>query len=419
MVRETLSKIFSSRVFYIVFSLLVSIALWMFYEIQENQIQYHRVSEIPVVRQNEEVLGDRNLLISSISPENVTITFRCPRSMVSKLRKDTLSAVIDLQNITSRGYKTLRYDIAYPSGIEREMISVESRPVDQISLFIDWIFSNQVRVAAPYTGGAAEGFLTDPVEITPPRITVSGPEEVVLRVNEARVSIVRENLTTTFTENMPFILYDVDGNELSEDILNKLTISEDTVHINIPVREIKDIPLEVDFIYGAGATTQNTIYELNPTYITIVGDPEAVRDINSINIGTVDLTSREYSDTFSFPIRLPNNVTNMSGETEASGYYEIRGLSMKYLSIPNTRVHLLNEPAGYVTEVRSQSIDVRIRCRPENYEYITEANIRIVADLKDLGPGPQRVSARVSVDGFENAGAIGTYMVYIAILRDI
>ena len=418
MVRELFSKIFSSRAFYIVFSLLVSIALWMFVEINENQIQTHTVPGVRVVRLNEQVLNDRNFLVSSMDPETVELTFKCPRSLVQRLNKDTLSVQIDLASITSRGNKILRHEIVFPTGLNVSEVIVESSSVGQISLYIDRIYSKPVRVSAPYTGGVSEGFIADPVEITPREIMVYGPAEVVSRVGAAQVRIVRENLTTTFTENLGFVLLDVDGEELDDALLDQLTVSEETIHINIPVRMQKEVTLTVDLGFGAGATSQNTTFEITPRTIIIAGDPEDVRDLNTINLGTIDLTRFEYTDTVAFPIAIPNNVTPLSGETEARVMVEVKGLTMRYLSVSNTRIHYVNEPSGHTAEIRTQSLDMRIRCRPEDFEEISETNIRIVADLRELGPGTQRVPARVYVDGIDGAGAIGNYMIMVAIIRE-
>jgi len=275
-----------------------------------------------------------------------------------------------------------------------------------------------VRVDVPYTGGAAEGYLIDQTEFSPREITVQGPANVVSRVDTARVNVLRENLTTTYTDDLGFTLLDENGDELDESLLSQLSFSDERIHVNIPVRVVKDVALTVDLAYGSGATSSNTIYEVDPPVIIIAGDPEDARDFNTLNLGTIDLTRFEYSDTFAFPIAVPNGLTNISGETEALVLVEVKGLVMKFLSVSNASIHYINEPNGYDVEIRTQSLDVRIRCRPEDADSITDANIRVVVDVKDLGQGTQRIPAMVRVDGIEGeAGAIGNYSVIVSIIK--
>ena len=59
---------------------------------------------------------------------------------------------------------------------------------------------------------------------------------------------------------------------------------------------------------------------------------------------------------------------------------------------------------------------VTVRAPSDVLPRITANNIRVVADLSSLAdsaPGRYRVSANVYVDGFDSAGAVGTYSVYV------
>ena len=418
MIRRILGKIFSSKAFYIVFSLLVSIALWMYVEISENQTVSIPVVGVQVVCLNEDLLNDRNLLISSMTPETVNLEFECPLSLTSKLTRDALSVVIDLANITTSGPQTLRYEIIYPAGLDEKQVSV-TRSVNLISLYIDRTSWKNIRVDVPYRGGAAEGFMNDPPDYSPREITIYGPAEFLSSVNSARVSVARESLTTTFNEDLTFTLLDEDDEPVDADILDKLTYSDEKIHVTINVRMMKEVPLNVDRVTGAGATDQNTRVTIDPLTIIIAGDPEEVRGFNSINLGTIDLTRFEYSDTYSFPIIVPDYFDNISGETQARVLVEVLGLGMRYLPVSGSSIHLINEPVGYIVEIRTLSLDIRIRGRQEDLDNITEANISVVASLADLGPGTQRVPARIHIDGIAaDVGAIGTYNIVVAILRE-
>ena len=420
MIRKRLSMIFSSKVFFIVFSVLVSFVLWMYVEINLNQLQQYPARDVKVVRLNEEVLSDRGLLISAMNPETVNFSFECTRSVAQKLNNTPITVEIDLATLdsaTSRGYTTIGYDIVYPAGVDSSQVSIVSRSVSRIMLYIDKIESRQIQVNVPYRGGTAEGYIQDPIEFSPQTITVSGPAEVVSRVDKARVNIIRENLSSTYTEDLPFTLYDEEGEELDEALRNQLTLSDDTIHVTVPIRVTKEVALTVELNPGSGATRENTVVTIVPPTVLIAGNPDDVRDLNNINLGTIDLTRFDYTNTFNFPIVIPNNVTNISGETEASIFVEVLGLEIRHFSISS--LYTTNEPIGYTADIRTQSVDVRIRGRAEDMENLTEANIRVVASLTDVGPGTQRVPARVIIDGIDgDVGAVGNYNITVSIARE-
>ena len=418
---ERVAKIFSGKAFFITFSVLVSIALWMYVEINENQMQTHIVRDVPVVRQNIEVLNDRGLLISSINPEYVTLTFECPRSVAARLTNTTLSVAIDLTGVSTRGNTTLPLDIIYPSNVDENSINLLSRTVNRISLYIDRLESRPVPVEVIYRGGAAEGYLQDPPEFSPQAITVSGPAETVSQVSKARVLIDRENLTATYTDEHKITLLDEDGEELSEILRDQVSLSDDMIWVNIPIRVVKEIVLTVERNYGSGATADNTLVTITPQTIMVAGEPEDIRDFNSIILGTIDLTRFEFTDTQAFKIVMPNNVTPISGENEALVMVEILGLEIRHFSVSNSYIYVTNVPSGFVPVIGTQSVDVRIRGRAEDMVNLTEANIRVVVNAADENTGStQRVLARVIVDGIDPniVGAIGNNYVTYALIED-
>ena len=417
--RKVFSKVFSSRVFYIVFSLLVAIALWMYVELAENPNLDHSVPGVEVVFVNHDLLRDRNFIISEKSPETVRLIFNdCPRSLIRRLNNSTVTVTVDVANIARTGYEWLPFEIDLPQGINRGMFSSITRSVEGITLSIDRLYERSFTVDARYTGGAAEGYIAGDVEISPPAIMIDGPESVVAQVSKVWIPINRESLSATLTEDFPFILLDENDEELSEELLEMLTFSQNTIRVTIPIRMMKIVALGVNLIDGAGATEQNSIISINPPNITVSGDPEDLMNLNTHFLGTIDLSRFTSIHTEMFTIALPNNLISESGESQAIVDVEVVGLETLVLSVSNPRV-VNAPPDDYSVTVITQSHDVRLRGKAEDLENITSANIRVVADLLDLGPGQHQVPARVYIDeDAGDVGAIGDYRVTVRITRE-
>jgi len=409
MVKRISSKIFSSRVFYVIFALLVSIALWMYVEITEYTDEHWEVSNIPIVFLNEDVLRDRGLLISSQDPQSVTIVFETSRNTGSKLLvPGAVTVEVDLRNITSTGLANISYVISYPSDVDRNSIEPVSSSVNRISIMVDRLWSVSVPVIVNYRGGtASEELVAEEEEYEPRWITIAGPEEILSQISYAYVPIPRENLSATFNEELGYVLFDADDEELTESMLEPLSYSHDAVLVKVPIRQVKEIPLFVDIVHGAGTTDANTILSYTPQYITISGDPEVIREINNLRLGTIDMTSfaRE-SNTEAFPVIVPDPIRNLSGETECIVLVEVRGLGIRYYVTQNLQV--INTPPGHIATIRTQSLDVRVRGREEDLEHISWTNIRVVADLRDMNTGTSFLPARVYIDGIDaDVGAVG------------
>ena len=117
----------------------------------------------------------------------------------------------------------------------------------------------------------------------------------------------------------------------------------------------------------------------------------------------------------SFTITVPNDVENLSGETTATVQVEV--LNMATARISATNITTRNAPENNEVNIITQSLDVLLR-GPENLlGNITSDNIRIVADLSELGgaTGTMSVSAKVYIDGYSDVDAIGTYRISVEV----
>ena len=438
--RNVLNRIFSSKAFYIVFSVIVAIVLWVFVEITENQVQSVIIPDIPVVFVGDEVLRDRGYFVSSQSPQTVRITFDASRAAAATLSgsEGEFMVQIDVSRITpphERAFSTLAaYEVIYPEGFDQNQVTITSQSVERISLFIDILTSRQIRVEAPYTGGtASDEFIVESTIVEPSIITVHGPGDMISRISSARVRIPHENISMTVVDDLPFVILDDDGEELelepeefSQLFFSSNDMPIDAIRVTVPVSMTKLVPLSVEIMPGAGASRDNINITYNPTEVQLSGDPDILRALNSIELGTIDLTRFELSTTEQLPIIIPNDIINESGQTQATVLIEVRGLEIDYYSVEN--LHTINAPPNYDVVLITQSVDPRVRGRREDLDILAELmleggqNIRVVADLTDLGPGTTRLPSsrvRIFIDGVDvDIGAVGDYRVSVRITED-
>ena len=409
-VKEKLSKAFSSRVFYIIFSLLASFAIWLYVAYAENPDVSTGISGIRVELRNADYLTDRGLVVTYVSSDTLSLRFLGKRNVVSVLSSDNITASLDLAEIKRAGTYSLPYRVHYPINVAESSVSVTARSTDTIVVVVDNLVKKDIPVRGVYDGGVAEGYRAEPMEITPSVITVSGPQEIISRIDHARVNILRENISKTVDESVGVILMDENGEEVRSDFV---TLSQSTVEVIIPVVMVKDVPLTVNLTPGAGADERNTVLTISPSYVTLSGDAETLNALNQIVLGTIDLKSFAVSTTQRFSIAIPNNTQNLTGMMEATVTVSVEGLETR--RIQTTTIQTTNETEGYHYAIITQSLDVLLRGKADDVEEVDPANVRVVADLSALGAtvGTYTVPAKVYVDGKENVGPIGSYTVTV------
>ena len=413
-----IDKIIRSKTFYIVISCIASVILWMYVASYENTTQSVTLSGLEVKYiGGEDILQDRNLLVTDKDVQDVTLTLLVKRSLVSQLNNDTVHVSVDLRDIRSSGDYDRVYTISYDN-VDEEDVIVTRRVPEYMKVKIDRMDVNpEVVVRGVFDGTVAEGYMREPIIYSPETIEVSGPESVISRIAYAKVVIDREELTRTVSGVAEFTLVDSDGQTIeSADI--KTSVTE--IQYTIPIVMMKDVGLTVNLLPGGGATEDNAVVRIDPPTVSITGDAELLSGINQLQLGTIDLASFALSTSETFAIVLPNGVNNLSGEKEATVTVSIKGLETK--RVITTNIDFINVSEGYKARSITQYKEVMIRGPKEIIDLIDKDNIRIVGDLTDIGNAVGRYSVPTTVEilGYREAGVVGdNYNVVVSLELDV
>ncbi|MDR2591111.1 MAG: hypothetical protein LBC71_09030 [Oscillospiraceae bacterium] len=417
MFQEKLKRIYT-KIIYIVFALVVSAALWLYVEITENEIVTTSVTNIEIVLRNEDILNDKGMLVQRILTENVWLTFEGTRSDIALLRAPgAVSIEVDLATISSTGATGLVYTEILPQNLSNNF-EIIGRSTSRVTLVVDRWLERRIEVRVNFTGGTASYELTaESPEFDPHIITVRGAEETVSKISYVLVTVLRDNLASTLTDDYEFVPFTEDDEELDAELLESIWFSQETIRVTIPVRELKHVPLSVALSHTNSTTDSNTSVRITPESVLVSGDPEIMRDLNNIPLGTIDMLRFGQTTTEAFPIILPNHVTNISGETEALVQVEVLGLSIGFRSITN--FDTINVPPGLRAEILTQSLDIRIRGLESDILLVTPMNITVIADLSDVSTGTMSLPARVYILGSAgNVDVVGDYRLTVTVLND-
>ena len=106
----------------------------------------------------------------------------------------------------------------------------------------------------------------------------------------------------------------------------------------------------------------------------------------------------------------------LSGETTATVSIAFTGLSTSYFNVSN--LSCINVPEGFNATIMEQTSVINVRAPGDVLSQVSANNIRVVADLTDVTATPGttttvRVPAAVYVDGFDAAGAVGDYTLFV------
>ena len=413
---KKLRVILDSRIFWLIVSLLASVAIWIYVTSEETEDFKTTFRNVQIEVVGEDTLrSSRNLIVTDLNTSSVTVEITGPRRIVAPLDSEDLIAQVDVSKLTRAAYTTLKYDIIYPNSVDERYITEEKKTPEYVNFTVSQLTSKQVQSRGGFEGRSAEGYTAEMPVFEPSTITVSGPEAYLKDVDYAYVSFGQNVVAdTTYSVDAAYTLMDKNGNPVSTEYLS---CDPDVVRATLPILQVKSVGLGVDLIEGAGATKDNTKVTIEPSSITLAGDSSILGGVNRITLGTIDLTDFASTFTETYPITIDNELRNVTGVTEAKVTIEVVGLTTKSFRVSN--LSYIGAADGTNVELLTETLDVVIRGTEEQLEMIRAENIRAVADLTDFkdSTGSYMPNAKIYVDGVTDVGAIGVYAISVEIRK--
>lgn len=414
--KTKMRKLYNSRAFWVIISLIASLTIWVYVSSIETEEFKQTFRGVRVELVGETLLRDsRNLVITDMDTSTVTIEVVGPRRIVAGLNPDRIYAQIDVSKLSRSAYTSQQYAVIFPDGTDTGSLSVTRKIPETVNFLVSSQTTKSVQVRGSFDGSIAEGYTAETPVFDPATITLTGPEAYLRNVEYAWVSFAKENVDSTYEVETGFTLMSADNTPCST---TGISFSQDVVTATLPLLTLKEVNLGVNLIEGAGATSENTKITIEPETVVLAGDSKLLAGMNKIILATIDLTDFSSTFTETYMIPIDNELKNTTGVTEAKVTLEIVGLETKSFRVTN--IECINVTEGFRAEIITQSLEVKLRGSPESLAQIRDENIRAVADLQDVNEstGTYMPKVRIYVDGFTDVGALGENTISIEIERE-
>ena len=364
--------------------------------------------DIPVSFQGEAILEDRRLMVVSEKP-TVTLTLNGNRAELNKLDNTKITIRVDLSKIDGPGIHDLSYNVYYPGDIPSNAFTVQSQYPGMVKVEVERRVTKEIPVVAEFKGAVKTDYIVDveEMELDYEMITVTGPASVVDQISQARISVDLEGRSNSFSESHRFTLCN-DQNQPVDAEMVEVNVTE--VNVTMYIKAVKEIKLVYTVLEGGGATEKTSTITIDPVSIKVAGNENALKDLDELNLGTVDLSTMLADTKIVFDIKLPEGITNLSGVTEAVVSVSFPDLMVKKFTI--SRFTAVNVPEGMDVEFITQELVVTVRGPKELVRKMNGGHITIKVDFTDAKLGSNTYAATVVISSnFSKVGPVGTYRV--------
>ena len=358
----------------IVICALASVCIWFYVMSVDSPIYEETFSSVPVELKMGSGEGS-NSDYSAISGTGnvIEVTLKGRKTILNALKAEEIEAYVDVSNVGAAGRSSYSVVLEPPSGT----VIVDYYP-KEVSVYMDRRTSKQIPVHVElqdYT--YPEDYILD-IRPSVETVTVTGPETELELIEEARVIISPGPITGSSVNAGSVQLVKQDGSEVSRYVTSDVT----NINVNIVVYLEKDIPLK--FAYVHGYYNDDTVsVKINPEVIPVKGTKERLDQMTEILVATIDETQIQGDGVYYYNLTPPEGIEVLEAyDRVAVTINHAADYAQRTIQVTDIRTE--NVPDGKTVDVLAEAISVQLRGVVNKLYALTEEDVYLVIDMKNL-----------------------------------
>jgi YbbR domain-containing protein len=367
---------------------ILAVIVWVSAVIASDPNEEHTLArQVPI-----EIIGqDPNLQIMGDVTRDVSLNLRAPASVWNLLNNDqqSVTAKVDLSNLGAG-----EHNVPVQVQIIPHLVRLISQDPTQITINLDSIATQVFPVNLIVTGNPPVGYQTQTTQLTPKEVTVTGPESLISKVKQVRVTLDITNANKTIVRDIIPQLLDADSR-----IVNGLTVSPEAVTVTQPITLLGGYRYVIVRAVSTGQVS--TGYRVTNIFVTPVGivvfssDPELVNNLPGyVETQPIDLTSKEDDFETLVDLSLPSGIS-VVGDSKVLVQVSIATIeSSLAISLP---VEVIGLAPGLTAISTPAVVDVILSGPVPVLNTLAPADVRAVVDLTGYDVGTFQFIPQINI----------------------
>lgn len=383
------------NVFLKILSLIIALFLWSFVLLSENPIKTQTFSNQVVQEIGKEAIAERGLIMVNTEQPKINLKVTATSKDMANLSASDIIAQIDLSNIQEAGVYYIQPGISVQKTIEG--VSFQPR---RLQVTIENIVTKEVPVEVTTMNTLAENQLLGELTSSQSFVKVTGAESIVNTVDHALLIIDLENISKNKAQACRVGLYTKDDALINSELVKP---EFETLDVTIGLNQVKEINLNV-FIKETPTLTKDLVnIAVAPEKIRVYGSEEALSKVDTLDLGTIDLSSAILSgNEYNFPIKLPYGVSLMAGEPKVARVkVAIKDGITKPLKVTDIRiVDEASSESNKIVYLENSELDIEVEGKANIISSITSDNFHVLVNVnsEQMELGQQMVQCQIVCD---------------------
>lgn len=398
--------IFSKNYVIFILAVIISIGIWTYMSLNSSNDTTVTISNVPIQMDLSESSRNLGLQIFTDEKQTASVTVTGNRTILGSVTESDLTVTAAASSVNSSGNFTLPVSAAKKNPSSNFQIT-GSTP-SSVSVMVDYYKESTFQIQDKILFGVADGYY-GATSLPYNSITISGPQTEVMKIKQvAAVASVEDNLLETTDVEADIVLYDENGNELSQKLL---TMSFRTLTATISVLTEKSVKVEAGYVNKPSGLDLTNLVEIHPSGILLAGPDDVMKTLVSVKTEEIDFsTLSDEAVTFNtLAINIPEKCKNISNNATAQVKIDLSGMTKKTFDVDTFKVEGLS--SAYKAEVTSKNISVTVIGPKSEIESLDADKITATISVTDpaVKTGSVEMPVTFRFDGANSCWAYGKY----------
>ena len=369
----------------LLFSLIMSVSLWVFVTDNENPM----ITETFPVSINVQPVNIGPELAVANRIDKVQLRVSTTQEKLESLQSKNFNAFVDLNGLGAREQDvSVRVDVQNIRGVK----VIEVLP-PRVTVNLENLLEKQVNVEYRAIGSPPLGYKLGEINPQNNIANIAGPASLIRLVQSVAADINITGLTVSLEQSFNVTPRGTGGSEIQG-----ISVNPESIFFDIEIIKtdyVKTVPLEINLVGEPSYGYKISGIELSPSVVKIGGSINDLQNINSVVLESLDIKNR--STSLSKAILIPkNDKFNVLEDQVIKATVTIVPIygSSRTIIIPKI-VDKLNR--SIIFEDKFKNIDITVRGPLEVIGQISTTEIKVEIDCSELEEGQHVVTPTITL----------------------
>lgn len=365
----------------------LSLALWLVVQTELNP-ERSDMFQLPIEARN---VPSGMVITNEADWRPVSVRMSAPSDVFAQLRGGDVRAYVDLSRATP-GEARYRVQVPRPDPLVR---SSEPNP-NTVLVRLEELTRKTVPVTARLEGNLPFGYRAGRPTVDPATLTLAGPASFVRRIESAALEVRLDGVTSDLDTTLPATLLNAQGERVPATAPG-VDVQPPTLHVQLPITQqvgYKEVGVHPTLRGTVAAGYWVERVAVDPAVVTIIGEPQPLGAVESLDTEPVDLAGATGPFTRQVSVQAPTGVSLARAEPLTLSV-QVSAVALRQ----TLRVPVTVQGVGGDLFLASDVPIISVTASGPADQGLSIADVRATVDASGLADGAYTLPVRLALPG--------------------